>query len=73
MTNENAKRNAQSTTCFTAALACGGLSVAAMLFAIVFPTFSDCSVKVTCWISMGTELISILLAYIALWIKRNAL
>lgn len=73
MLNENKKQQAQNLTCLVAAVTCGTLSVLAMLFAIVFPAVSVCSMKVTCWFSMGTELISILLAYITLWLKKNAL
>ena len=73
MPDANKKQQAQNLTCLVAAVTCGTLSVLAMLFAIVFPAVSACSMKVTCWVSMGTELVSILLAYVMLWLKKNAL
>lgn len=67
------RANAQTLTCFITFLATALLSIALMLVACVLPTMVETVKETTCWISMGLEAASIVLGFVAYWIKRNAL
>ena len=67
------KANAQNLTCFIAFIAATALAIIFMLVACVVPAMITNVTEVTCWISMALEAVSAGLAYVAYWIKRNAL
>ena len=67
------RANAQSLTCFITFITAAFISVAMMLVACVLPTMVETVTEITCWISMGLEAGSIIVGYLAAWIKNNTL
>ena len=67
------RANAQTLTCFITFLATALLSITFMLVACVLPTMAEAVTEKICWMSMGFESASIVLGFVAYWIKRNAL
>ena len=67
------RANAQSLTCFITFITAAFISVAMMLVACVLPTMVEAVTEITCWISMGLEAGSLIVGYLAAWIKNNTL
>ena len=67
------RANAQSLTCFITFITTAFISIIMMLVAAILPTMVENPTEITCWISMGLEAASLVVGYLALWIKRNTL
>lgn len=67
------RANAQSLTCFITFITAAFISIAMMLVAAILPTMVETVTETTCWISMGLEAASLVVGYLATWIKRNTL
>ena len=71
-TIEPKRKAAQEIVCQCAFYACCAIVVGLFVAAIALPTVVDVNVK-TCYICMSMELLAIVFAYVAYWIKRYTL